>query len=153
MATAADRDDPEPSVDPTGSTTHYAGTAAGLWEEPAPGAWTLRPPNAPPGNAYTNIVMDGARVYAATRSEGIGRWDGTDWLAPATQGVSCAVARFARSPWTRSDASGWATRAPPTARSTTSSADRGRDTDSRRFLRRLASTSGSWSRMGIPSGR
>jgi ligand-binding sensor domain-containing protein len=80
VAASTDGDDPEPSVDPTGSTTHYAGSSAGLWEEPAsPGAWTDYPPPGPPGNTYSNIVIDGPRVYAATRDEGIGRWDGTSW--------------------------------------------------------------------------
>ncbi len=82
VAAPTDGDDPEPSVDPTGFTTHYAGNSAGLWEEPAtPGPWALYPPPGPPGNTYSNIVIDGTRVYAATRSEGIGRWDGSSWFA------------------------------------------------------------------------
>lgn len=78
---AAGGDTPEPSIDPTG-TTHYAGMAAGLWEEPdSAGAWTLYTPPGPPGNGYSNIVIDNSRVYAATRSQGIGRWDGANWTA------------------------------------------------------------------------
>lgn len=74
--------DPEPSVDPTGATKHFAGTRSGLWEQPdAPGPWTLYTPPGPPGNGYSNIVIDNSRVYAATRSEGIGRWDGSSWYA------------------------------------------------------------------------
>ena len=86
VAAPSDGDDPEPAVDPTGTTTHYAGTAEGLREQPpTPGtavadtAWTLRVPVAPPGNTYNNIIIDDTRVYAATRSQGIGRWDGTTW--------------------------------------------------------------------------
>lgn len=79
-ATAGGGDDPEPSVDPTGATTHYAGDPAGLWEETAPGTWTTHSPPGPPGNTYSNIVIDGTRVYAATRDDGIGRWDGTNWF-------------------------------------------------------------------------
>jgi hypothetical protein len=82
LAAPTDGDDPEPSVDPTGSATHYAGSSAGLWEQPAsPGPWTSHPTPGPPGNTYSNIVIDGTRVYAATRDEGIGRWDGTSWFA------------------------------------------------------------------------
>ncbi len=82
-AAPGDGDDPEPAIDPTGTTTHYAGTRSGLWEEQPspPGAWTLFTPPGPPGNAYSNIVIDGARVYAATRNDGIGRWDGASWFA------------------------------------------------------------------------
>ena len=74
-------DDGDAGVDPSG-TQHYFATSAGLWEEPAGGGtWTLYVPPGPPGNTYANIVIDGARVYAATRNEGIGRWDGTSWFA------------------------------------------------------------------------
>ncbi len=74
--------DTEAAVDPTGGTTHYAGGARDtLWEQPAGGGrWTPHVPPAPPGNTYANIVIDGPRVYAATRSEGIGRWDGSSWF-------------------------------------------------------------------------
>jgi ligand-binding sensor domain-containing protein len=73
--------DTEVAVDPTG-TTHYAANSAGLWEEPSDGtAWTPYIPLGPPGNTYSNIVIDGPRVYAATRGEGIGRWDGSAWFA------------------------------------------------------------------------
>jgi hypothetical protein len=73
--------DAVPSIDPTG-TTRYSGASAGLREEPAsPGTWTLYTPSGPPGNGYSNIVIDNSRVYAATRSEGIGRWDETSWRA------------------------------------------------------------------------
>ena len=75
-------DDPEPSVDSTRAAQHYAATREGLWEQPdAAGAWTLHVPIAPPGNTYVNLVVDGPRLYAATRSEGIGRWDGSTWFA------------------------------------------------------------------------
>jgi ligand-binding sensor domain-containing protein len=81
-AAPGDGDDPEPAIDPTGTTTRYAGTRAGLWEQSAsPPAWTLYTPSGPPGNAYANIVIEGARVYAATRDDGIGRWDGSSWFA------------------------------------------------------------------------
>ncbi len=77
-----DGDDPEPTVDSTGAAQHYAGSAAGLWEQAVGGgAWALHVPAGPPGNTYSNIVIEGARVYAATRSEGIGRWDGSSWFA------------------------------------------------------------------------
>ena len=83
MAAPTDGDDPEPSVDPTGLSQHYAGSAAGLWEQPVPPetTWTLLVPPGPPGNTYANIIIDGPRVYAATRFEGIGRWDGTSWFS------------------------------------------------------------------------
>jgi len=73
--------DAVPAVDSTG-TTHYSASAKGLSEQPAsPGAWPVYTPPGPPGNGYSNIVIDGARVYAATRNEGIGRWDGASWFA------------------------------------------------------------------------
>ena len=73
-------DDMNPAVDPAG-TGHYAAGSLGLYEEPSGGGpWTLRTPPSPPGNTYANIVIDGSRVYAATRSEGIGRWDGSTWF-------------------------------------------------------------------------
>jgi two component regulator with propeller domain len=73
--------DPEPSVDPTGAM-HYAATSQGLWEQPAgPGPWALRTPIAPPGNTYSNLAIDGARLYVVTRTEGAGRWDGSAWTA------------------------------------------------------------------------
>src|SRR5262245_29899906 len=69
-------------VDPDGSTQHFTTTARGLWSEPpGGGAWSLDTLNAPPGNTYSNIVIAGDSVYAATRSEGIGRFDGTGWYA------------------------------------------------------------------------
>src|SRR5205823_11042012 len=44
------------------------------------GAWARCPPPGPPWNGYSNIVGDpGGRVYAATRFEGIGRWNGSAW--------------------------------------------------------------------------
>lgn len=43
--------------------------------ELAGGGWESHGPPGPPGNTYSNIVIDGPRVYAATRNEGIGRWN------------------------------------------------------------------------------
>ncbi|MGH7731182.1 MAG: hypothetical protein ACRENJ_08035 [Candidatus Eiseniibacteriota bacterium] len=74
-------DDMNAAVDPTGSGQHYAAGSAGLFEEPSGGgAWSLRTPPGPTGNAYASIVIDGPRVYAATRNQGISRWDGTSWF-------------------------------------------------------------------------
>lgn len=75
----------DPGADPTGSATLYVGGVdsngvAGLWEHPAGGAWTFYPPPGPPGNIYANIIVQGSQVYAATRSEGVGRWDGSSWF-------------------------------------------------------------------------
>ena len=76
-----DEDDPEPAVDPTSPFKQFAGSRAGLWEQPDSAVtWTLYVPPGPPGNTYANIVVDGPRVYAATRNEGIGRWDGSTWF-------------------------------------------------------------------------
>jgi hypothetical protein len=91
VGTPQANDDPEPGAGPSGSLDHYAGTRAGLWEETAPGSWTLRVPPGPPGNTYCNIVTQGGNVYAATRNEGIGRWDGSAWYAwpPVTCSGAC----------------------------------------------------------------
>jgi hypothetical protein len=75
--------DNDPAVDPTGSATHFAGGVfngtAGIWEQPAGGGpWRFHMPPGPPGNIYANIIVE-SRVYAATRNEGIGRWDGSAW--------------------------------------------------------------------------
>jgi hypothetical protein len=73
-------DDPEPAIGPGSSPVLFAGSRDGLAEKPAaPGAWTVHSPGGPPGNIYNNVVIDGPRVYAATRGQGIGRWDGTSW--------------------------------------------------------------------------
>lgn len=74
----------DPGVDPTGSATFYVGGVdangvAGLWEQTGPGAWTFHAPPGPPGNVYANIIVQGSQVYAATRAEGVGRWDGSSW--------------------------------------------------------------------------
>jgi hypothetical protein len=75
-------DDPEPGAGPGGPTDHYAGMLDVLWEQLADGTWTSYPVPGPPGNGYSNIVIDArGRVYAATRFEGIGRWDGSSWYA------------------------------------------------------------------------
>jgi sugar lactone lactonase YvrE len=82
LAAATRGNDADAGVDPSGDVPRYCATSAGLYEEPAGGgAWTLYTPPGPPGNAYTNIVIDGPSVYAATRLEGIGRWDGSSWFA------------------------------------------------------------------------
>jgi ligand-binding sensor domain-containing protein len=83
-------DDPEPSVDPNSGLLFAGGRSAldppndrlaRLWEQAGGGAaWTPHTPPGPPGNTYSNIVIEGPRVYAATRNEGIGRWDGADWF-------------------------------------------------------------------------
>jgi ligand-binding sensor domain-containing protein len=41
--------------------------------------WTLHQPDAPVGNNVQNIALQGSRVYIATNSEGVGRFDGTRW--------------------------------------------------------------------------
>ncbi len=92
VAGAGAGNDTEAAVDPTGSAKHYAASSAGLWEEPSGGGtWTLHSPPGPPGNTYANIVIDGTRVYAATRNEGIGRWDGSSWFGwlPVFCGGAC----------------------------------------------------------------
>jgi hypothetical protein len=69
-------------VDPDGSTQHFMTTRSGLWSEaPGGGPWTLDSLNAQPGNTYSNLQIAGDSVYAATRNEGIGRWDGSRWYA------------------------------------------------------------------------
>jgi hypothetical protein len=74
-------DDPEPSVDASGSI-HYAANAAGLWaEQPADTVWRLDTPPGPPGNTYSNLAIDGSRLYTTSRDDGIARWDGSSWLA------------------------------------------------------------------------
>jgi hypothetical protein len=40
---------------------------------------TLHEPDAPVGNNVQNIALQGSRVYIATNSEGVGRFDGTRW--------------------------------------------------------------------------
>ncbi|MBI1795671.1 MAG: hypothetical protein HYR74_01330 [Candidatus Eisenbacteria bacterium] len=81
VGTPAYPDEPEPGAGPTGTMDRYAGTHAGLWEE-ASGAWVLYPVPGPPGNGYSNLSVDRrGDVYAATRYEGIGRWDGSSWYA------------------------------------------------------------------------
>jgi hypothetical protein len=82
-------DDPEPGAGPASAPGHYAGLRnettqiAALWErvETAPGdtGWVEHVPPGPIGNGYSNIVIENSRVYAATRLEGISRWDGASW--------------------------------------------------------------------------
>jgi ligand-binding sensor domain-containing protein len=84
-------DDPEVSMDPATGRLFAAGRSTldtsnvrqpRLWIQPdTNGAWTPYTPPGPPGNTYCNIVIEGPRVYAATRNEGIGRWDGSSWFA------------------------------------------------------------------------
>lgn len=69
-------------VDPDGSSQRFITTPRGLWSEtPGGGTWSVDTLDAPPGNTYSNIVIAGDSVYAATRNEGIGRWDGSSWSA------------------------------------------------------------------------
>jgi hypothetical protein len=80
--TAQSGDDPEPGAGPGGPFDHYAGMGSDLWEQRPDGTWTSYGIPGPPGNAYSNIVIDGrGRVYAGTQLEGIGRWDGSSWYA------------------------------------------------------------------------
>lgn len=97
-------DDPEPGAGPASSPGHYAGllnetTQIGaLWEETGPGTWVEHVPPGPAGNTYANIVIENSMVYAATRLEGIARWDGTSWFiwSPVFAGLPPNTFRFPR---------------------------------------------------------
>jgi hypothetical protein len=72
---------------------HYTAGSDSLYEETGgDSAWTVHAPPGPAGNTYSNIVIDGPRVYAATRNEGIGRWDESTatWFEwPHVQCIGC----------------------------------------------------------------
>jgi hypothetical protein len=71
----------------------YAANLNGVYAVPAGGGTpVLRTPDTPPGNNVLNLIVEGSRVYVNTFTEGIGRWDGTqwrNWFPGACQGAAC----------------------------------------------------------------
>lgn len=75
---AADGDDPEPTIDANGVV--FAGLRGDLYEQPAtPGAWTVLPRMYPVGNNCVNVIADGTRAYMSTVDRGVSRYDGARW--------------------------------------------------------------------------
>lgn len=63
--------------DPSGRV--WAANQNGLrGQGPAP-PWPLQVPPVPPGNNYTNLALDGTRLYVTTAAEGVGRLDANGW--------------------------------------------------------------------------
>jgi hypothetical protein len=58
----------------------YAANLNGVHTVPAGGGLAvLRRPLSPPGNNVLNLIVEGPRLYVNTLTEGIGRFDGTQW--------------------------------------------------------------------------
>ena len=51
----------------------FAANRDGMFEQTPSGPWTLHLPEAPPGNNMQSVAVQGARVYAGTFAEGVGR--------------------------------------------------------------------------------
>jgi ligand-binding sensor domain-containing protein len=68
--------DLEYSTDPAGSV--FA-SRNGLVIDEAGGGWNTLEPPGPVGNNVQNVLADGGRVWVATYSDGISRWNGASW--------------------------------------------------------------------------
>jgi len=78
---------------PDGAGRYVAACAAGLLDQPSPGAgsgWPLYTPDTPPDNDIRNLNLDG-RVWVNSNEKGVGRYDGTQWRIWPSTPRTCTV--------------------------------------------------------------
>ena len=88
IPSAAQREDPEVTMDENGDVFATLGEALFAWD----GAWTAYPlPAGPPGNELRQVAVDRGSVYATTGGDGIGRYDGQwrYWPPVFCSGAGC----------------------------------------------------------------